>query len=412
MSSTPTLSRQQRPQTTDVTNRKGHSWEDYTLRHELLRGIFEAGFLEPAPVQESTIPVALMGKDILVRSKNGTGKSASYLIPILERVDVSIRRPQAVVLVPSRELALQTSEVCRTLGTYIEGIQIMTTTGGSLVKDDVIRMRQGVHVIVATPGRLLDLAKRQVADLGHCKMFVLDEADKLIAKEFIDTISSLVDKTSPQRQIMLCSATFPSSVKSFVDKYMTARGAPHEVNLMDELTLKGITQFYAYVEERQKVHCLHTLFKKLEINQSIIFCNSVNRVKLLAKKLTELGYDCFYVHSQMDQSERNRVFSDFRNGVCRNLVCSDVWARGIDCQDVNVCVNFDMPKSSETFLHRVGRAGRFGHYGIAISFITPNDRFMLYKIEQELSCCIEPVPSVVDRQLYAPEFKPSYEEQE
>lgn len=175
---------------------------------------------------------------------------------------------------------------------------------------------------------------------------------------------------------------------------------PYEINLMDELTLRGITQYYAFVEERQKVHCLNTLFSKLQINQSIIFCNSTNRVELLAKKITELGYSCFYSHARMLQQNRNRVFHDFRNGVCRNLVCSDLLTRGIDIQAVNVVINFDFPKNAETYLHRIGRSGRFGHLGLAINLINWDDRYNLYKIEQELGTEIQPIPPSIDKKLY------------
>jgi ATP-dependent RNA helicase DDX6/DHH1 len=176
--------------------------------------------------------------------------------------------------------------------------------------------------------------------------------------------------------------------------------APYEINLMDELTLRGITQYYAFVEEKQKVHCLNTLFNKLQINQSIIFCNSTNRVELLAKKITELGYSCFYSHARMMQHNRNRVFHDFRNGVCRNLVCSDLLTRGIDIQAVNVVINFDFPKNAETYLHRIGRSGRFGHLGLAINLINWEDRFNLYRIEQELGTEIQPIPQVIEKNLY------------
>lgn len=175
---------------------------------------------------------------------------------------------------------------------------------------------------------------------------------------------------------------------------------PYEINLMDELTLRGITQYYAFVEEKQKVHCLNTLFSKLQINQSIIFCNSTNRVELLAKKITELGYSCFYSHARMLQHNRNRVFHDFRNGVCRNLVCSDLLTRGIDIQAVNVVINFDFPKNAETYLHRIGRSGRYGHLGLAINLINWDDRFNLYKIEQELGTEIQPIPQAIDKKLY------------
>jgi ATP-dependent RNA helicase DDX6/DHH1 len=181
------------------------------------------------------------------------------------------------------------------------------------------------------------------------------------------------------------------------DKHMNN---PYEINLMDELTLRGVTQYYAFVEEKQKVHCLNTLFSKLQINQSIIFCNSTNRVELLAKKITELGYSCFYSHARMLQHNRNRVFHDFRNGVCRNLVCSDLLTRGIDIQAVNVVINFDFPKNAETYLHRIGRSGRFGHLGLAINLINWDDRFNLYKIEQELGTEIQPIPQAIDKKLY------------
>lgn len=196
---------------------------------------------------------------------------------------------------------------------------------------------------------------------------------------------------------MLFSATFPLIVKDFKDKHMVK---PYEINLMDELTLRGVTQYYAFVEERQKVHCLNTLFSRLQINQSIIFCNSTNRVELLAKKITELGYSCFYSHAKMLQAHRNRVFHDFRNGACRNLVCSDLLTRGIDIQAVNVVINFDFPKNAETYLHRIGRSGRFGHLGLAINLITYEDRFNLYRIEQELGTEIQPIPSTIDKRLY------------
>ena len=176
---------------------------------------------------------------------------------------------------------------------------------------------------------------------------------------------------------------------------------PYEINLMEELTLRGITQYYAFVEEKQKVHCLNTLFSKLQINQSIIFCNSTNRVELLAKKITELGYSCFYSHAKMLQSHRSRVFHDFRQGACRNLVCSDLLTRGIDIQAVNVVINFDFPNKAETYLHRIGRSGRFGHMGLAINLINWEDRFNLYKIEQKLGTEIEAIPLNIDKALYA-----------
>jgi len=359
-------------------------------------GIFEAGFEKPSPIQEEAIPIALAGRDILARAKNGTGKTGAFVIPTLEKTNVRVNRIQALILVPTRELALQTSQVCKTLGKHT-GIQIMVTTGGTTLKDDILRLQEAVHVVVGTPGRILDLASKGVADLSQCKTFVMDEADKLLSPEFTVVIEQLLAFLHKERQVMLFSATFPMIVKDFKDKHMIK---PYEINLMEELTLQGVTQYYAFLEERQKVHCLNTLFSKLQINQAIIFCNSTNRVELLARKITDIGYSCFYSHAKMLQQHRNRVFHDFRNGVCRNLVCSDLLTRGIDIQAVNVVINFDFPKNAETYLHRIGRSGRFGHRGIAINLITYENRFDLYRIEQELGTEIQPIPAVIDKALY------------
>ncbi|KAI5455413.1 DExD/H-box ATP-dependent RNA helicase dhh1 [Naganishia albida] len=386
----------ERPQTEDVTATRGSDFEDFNLKRELLMGIFEAGFEKPSPIQEEAIPLAIAGKDILARAKNGTGKTAAFVIPALQQVNALLPHIQAVILVPTRELALQTSQVCKTLSKHM-ALEVMVTTGGTSLKDDIMRLQETVHIMVATPGRLLDLASKGIADLKKCKTFIMDEADKLLSREFTVVVEQLLGMCAPQRQVMLFSATFPMIVKDFRDRNMSDA---HEINLMEELTLKGVTQYYAFVEERQKVQCLNTLFSKLQINQSIIFCNSTSRVELLAKKITELGYSCFYSHAKMPQAARNRVFHDFRAGATRNLVCSDLLTRGIDIQAVNVVINFDFPKTAESYLHRIGRSGRFGHLGLAVSLVTVEDRHNLYRIEQELGTQIAAIPSNIDPKLY------------
>jgi len=260
-------------------------------------GIYEKGFEKPSPIQEESIPIALTGRDVLARAKNGTGKTAAFSIPVLEKIDTSRAEIQALILVPTRELALQTAQVCKELGKHL-AVEVMVTTGGTSLRDDIMRLHQPVHVVVATPGRVLDLAGKGVCRLGACRSLVLDEADKLLSPEFQALMEQLIGFMPDDRQIMLFSATFPVTVKAFKERFLRR---PYIINLMDELTLKGVTQYYAFVEERQKVHCLNTLFAKLRVNQSIIFCNSVNRVELLAKKVTELGYSCFYIHAKMLQ---------------------------------------------------------------------------------------------------------------
>jgi ATP-dependent RNA helicase DDX6/DHH1 len=264
-----------------------------------------------------------------------------------------------------------------------------------------MRLENNIHVIVATPGRILDLISKKIARVDHCNMIVLDEADKLLSQDFKRMMDDIIHFLPVSRQILLFSATFPVTVKEFMMRHMKK---PYEINLMDELTLKGVTQYYAYVQEKEQVHCLSTLFSKLQINQSIIFCNSTHRVELLAKKITELGYSSFYIHARMKQEYRNRVFHDFRQGMCRNLVCSDLFTRGIDIQAVNVVINFDFPKMPETYLHRIGRSGRYGHLGLAINLITHDDRFSLARIEGELKTDIKPIPPVIDKSLYVAEY--------
>ncbi|MBN3300493.1 DDX6 helicase, partial [Amia calva] len=372
-----------RHKTSDVTATKGNEFEDYCLKRELLMGIFEMGWEKPSPIQEESIPIALSGRDILARAKNGTGKSGAYLIPLLERIDLNKDFIQAMVMVPTRELALQVSQICIQVSKHLGGVKVMATTGGTNLRDDIMRLDETVHVVIATPGRILDLIKKGVAKVDRVQMMVMDEADKLLSQDFVILIEDIISFLPKNRQILLYSATFPISVQKFMSKHLQK---PYEINLMDELTLKGITQYYAYVTERQKVHCLNTLFSRLQINQSIIFCNSTQRVELLAKKITQLGYSCFYIHAKMMQEYRNRVFHDFRNGLCRNLVSTDLFTRGIDIQAVNVVIS------------------RFGHLGLAINLITSDDRFNLKAIEEQLCTDIKPIPGAIDKSLYVAEY--------
>ncbi|KAF8358772.1 cgh-1 [Pristionchus pacificus] len=375
----------------DVTETKGIDFEDFCLGRDLLMGIFEKGWEKPSPIQEASIGIAMSGQDILARAKNGTGKTGAYCIPVIEKIDPNKKKIQAMIIVPTRELALQTSQICVELSKHIK-LKVMVTTGGTDLRDDIMRLNGTVHLVIATPGRILDLMEKGVANVEECNVLVLDEADKLLSQDFQGVLDRLIAFMPKQRQIMLYSATFPLTVSEFMKKHMRK---PYEINLMEELTLLGVTQYYAYVQEKQK----------LQINQSIIFCNSTQRVELLAKKITELGYSCYYIHSKMAQNHRNRVFHDFRQGNCRNLVCSDLLTRGIDIQAVNVVINFDFPRNAETYLHRIGRSGRFGHLGIAINLITYEDRHTLRRIENELRTHIEPIPKAVDPKLYVADFQ-------
>lgn len=250
-----------RVKTEDVTKTRGSTFDEYVLKRELLVGIYDMGFEAPSPIQEEAIPLALAGCNVLARAKNGTGKTAAFVIPMLEKISTAIPRIQGLILVPTRELALQTSSVVKDLGKHMD-IQCMVSTGGTSLREDILRLYNPVHILVATPGRILDLANKQVANLSSCNMIVMDEADKLLSLELQPICEELLMYLPQQmdRQILLFSATFPVTVKDFRDRYLHDA---HEINLMDELTLKGVSQFYAFVEERQKVHCLNTLFARV-----------------------------------------------------------------------------------------------------------------------------------------------------
>ena len=385
-----------RYKTSDVTDTIGIEFEEFCLKRQLLMGIFEKGWEHPSPIQEAAIPIALTGKDVLARAKNGTGKTGAYCIPVLDQIDPSINYIQAMIMLPTRELALQTAQICMELAKHMD-IRVMLTTGGTVLKDDILRIYQNVQLIIASPGRILELMEKQLANMSHCKILVVDEADKLLSQDFEGIMDRVMQKLPANPQILLFSAMFPLTVKTFMEKYLRE---PYEINLMEELTLKGVTQYYAFVQERQKIHCLNTIFSKLQINQSIIFCNSTQRVELLAKTISDLGYCCYYIHAKMSQVNRKRVFNEFRQGLCRNLVCSDLFTRGIDVQAVNVVINFDLPRMPEAYLHRIGRSGRFGHLGIAINLVTCEDRFFLHRIEKELGTDIKPRPKIVNPALY------------
>ena len=251
-----------RAQTSDVTNTSGHDFEDYCLKRELLMGIYEKGWEKPSPVQEQSIPIALTGRDVLARAKNGTGKTGAYTIPLIERIDPAKNAVQAIILVPTRELALQTSAICMELSKHMQ-LRVMVTTGGASLREDIARFQETIHIVVATPGRLLDLMNKNIIKLEACRVIVLDEADKLLSQDFNHLLDDVISHLPSDRQIMLYSATFPLTVDDFIKKHLHNA---YEINLMDELTLKGITQYYAFVQERQKVHCLNTLFSKVRFD--------------------------------------------------------------------------------------------------------------------------------------------------
>jgi len=341
----------------------------------------------------------LKGNNVIGKAKTGTGKTGAYAIPTISMIDKDDPNVQVLIIVPTRELAIQTASTMKKFSKYLD-LEIMGALGGTSIRKDILRLENQIHIIVATPGRILDLAEKEVVDLSTVQTVILDEVDKLLSTHFMPVTRKIFNFLSKDIQVLLFSATFPKeSTQVFQKEYVPD---PQYINMIaqDEVTLKGVTQYYAYIEEKEKLHCLNTLFSKLQINQCIIFCHSYKRVELLAKKISQLGYSCFYIHSRMAQDDRNKVFHDFKNGDSRCLVSSDLFTRGIDIPSVNVVINFDFPQYSTTYLHRIGRSGRFGHLGLAINFITDKDKVNMFQIEKDLNTEIQAIPQDIDLNLY------------
>ncbi|KAF7683940.1 putative ATP-dependent RNA helicase ste13 [Astathelohania contejeani] len=381
------LSKAKEERSEDVRRTEGKTWKSFGLKETIITSIETNGFEYPSPVQVASIPPSLKMRNLVVRAKNGTGKTAAYIIPMLNKIDCVYAKPQSIILVPTRELALQVSRVCQKFGDSLN-IQIMPTYGGTNLHEDILRMTNGIHVIVSTPGRVMDLAEKRVLSFDGIKTIILDEADKMLSYEFKKSLEKLLSFLPRNVQIEMYSATFPTSVQSFVERNMPD---PIHLNLMKELTLKGVSQFYALVDAKDKLHCLKTLLMKIKLNQCVIFCNNIYNVELLAKKITNLGFPSYFIHSKMDQSERNTVFHNFTEGMCKILVSTDLVTRGIDVPTINCVINFDFPRTTESYLHRIGRSGRFGNIGLAVNLITEDDKVNLIALENQLETEILPV---------------------
>lgn len=381
--------------TQDVTEFKKVEWKSLNLENEILKGIEYMKYDYPSPVQFKTIK-GFSDRNLIVRAKNGTGKTAAYLIPIINEIliennkenenESEERNLRTIILVPTRELALQVSKVGKKLLKFTK-IEIMATFGGSNLYEDILRIKNGVDIVVTTPGRILDMIEKKITNFNFCKNLIIDEADKLLSPEFQFGLNKIIGNLQ-LKKIMLFSATFPSSVDNFVKNYMKF---PLYINMMKELTLLGITQFYALVNQKYKLICLKTILKKINFKKCVIFCNSIKNVELLARKISDMGFSHYFIHSKMSQEERNKVFHNFSEKNAKILVSSDLVTRGIDVPSVNCVINFDFPRNAESYIHRIGRSGRFGSQGISISLICDYEKDNLIEIEKKLGVELLPV---------------------
>mmetsp|Transcript_33560 Transcript_33560/g.54525 ORF Transcript_33560/g.54525 Transcript_33560/m.54525 type:complete len:422 (-) Transcript_33560:140-1405(-) len=355
------------------------TFDGMELREELLRGIYAFGFEKPSAIQQRAIRPILLGNDVIAQAQSGTGKTATFAISVLQKVDPAIRQCQALVLAPTRELAQQIVKVVIALSDFMS-ISVHGCVGGTAVRDDIRTLQNGVHVVVGTPGRVFDMINRRALRIDALQLFILDEADEMLSRGFKEQIHDVFKFLPETVQVALFSATMPLDVLEVTTKFM--REPIRILVKRDELTLEGIKQFYVAVErEEWKLDTLCDLYETLTITQAIIYCNTRRKVDWLTEKMTERDFTVSAMHGDMDQRERDVVMREFKSGSSRVLVATDLLARGIDVQQVSLVINFDLPRDRENYIHRVGRSGRFGRKGTAISLLTRRDAPLLRDIE-------------------------------
>ncbi|KAJ2448081.1 RNA helicase [Coemansia sp. RSA 2336] len=366
------------------------SFDDMGLNEELLRGIYAYNFERPSAIQQRAIVPIISGRDVIAQAQSGTGKTGTLGISILQRIETKVREAQALVLSPTRELATQTQGVISALGDYMN-VQCHACIGGTKMSDDIRKLEHGQHVVSGTPGRVYDMLKRRVLRTQQMRMLVLDEADQLLDRGFKDQIYDIYRHLPPSTQVVILSATLPHDVLELTQKFMTD---PIRILVKrDELTLEGISQFFVNVDKEDwKFETLCDLYDSLTITQAVIFCNTRAKVDWLTKQMEDANFTVASMHGEMLQKERDAVMTKFRQGASRVLITTDIWARGIDVQQVSLVINYDMCTDRENYIHRIGRSGRFGRKGVAINFVTSDDVKLLRDIEQYYGTQIDEMP--------------------
>lgn len=358
------------------------SFDEMPLHTNLLRGIYSYGFEKPSAIQQRAIVPFIKGGDIIAQAQSGTGKTGAFAIGTLQRMDFSVKRVQALILSPTRELALQTEQVIAHIGDFLADSNTTfcaTFVGGTRVVDDIRKLEAGVIVAVGTPGRVFDVIKRGALRTETLKVLVLDEADEMLSQGFSEQIYEIFKFLPKEIQVALFSATMPPDVLDLTSKFMRD---PNRILVKKEaLTLEGIKQFYVAVEEEYKLETLMDLYDSVSIAQSVIFCNTRRKVDWLADQMNQKQFTVSFMHADMPKGEREKVMATFRSGSSRVLITTDLLSRGIDVQHVSIVINFDLPANRESYLHRIGRSGRYGRKGVAINMVTARDVGGLKELE-------------------------------
>lgn len=371
-------------------------FDELGLDPRILRAVEEMGFEQASPIQAKAIPVVLSGKDIIGQAQTGTGKTASFGIPMLQGVDPKSKHLQAVVLCPTRELAIQVAEEIRKLAKFLSGVKVLPVYGGQDIVKQIRSLKAGTQVVIGTPGRVMDHMRRKTVKFDHVKMIVLDEADEMLNMGFRDDIETILKEIPEERQTVLFSATMPKPILDIAKKYQ--KKAEIVKVIKKELTVPKIEQYYYEVRPKNKSEVLSRLIDMHDPKLSLVFCNTKRQVDGLVEDLKGRGYFAEGLHGDLKQQQRDKVMNRFRNGKTDILVATDVAARGIDVDDVEAVFNYDIPQDDEYYVHRIGRTGRAGRKGIAFNFVVGKEVYKLRDIQRycKTKILVRPIPSIND----------------
>lgn len=371
------------------------TFDSLNLREDLMRGIYSHGFEKPSAIQKIAINPIIKGRDVIGQAQSGTGKTGTFAIAMLQLTDTSKSDTQGLIIVPTRELAIQIKDVTNSIGSYCN-VNIHCCIGGQNVKADEDALRKGKHIVVGTPGRVYHMIKDGLIKLNNIKLLIIDEADVMLEKGFKEQLYEIFSLGFPKSmQIALFSATLTDQTYEIANKFMNE---PVRISVKKEdVNLAGIRQYKInLIKDEHKFNTLLDLYKFISISQAIIFCNNKQKVITLAAELTDLKLSMTFLHGEMTQEERNKIMRQFRDGVFRILISTDLTARGIDIQQVSLVINYDIPTNKENYMHRIGRTGRYGRKGVALNFITDRDESLVKDIEEFYHIKIDELPDNID----------------
>lgn len=379
---------------TSYSIKEFNKWEDVEqLDPNLLRGIYAYGFDNPSIIQQKSILSLFDRKDMIAQAQSGTGKTGAFSVGVLQNIDTSVKKVQGVILAPTRELAKQIHDVVTGLGSFMKTLKVQLLVGGTSTEQDISALKNDTpHIIVGCPGRVHDMIRRNHIRGSDIKMIVLDEADEMLSVGFKEQVYNIFNFLSSSVQVCLFSATMPEELHTLSDKFLRS---PVKILVKSEqLTLEGIVQhLIALEDDSHKYSTLKDIFHMISVTQSIIYCNSIKRVTDLHEAMLQDNFPVCCIHSGMEKSERDAAFRDFKCGKHRVLISSNVTARGIDVQNVGVVINFDVPKDVHTYLHRIGRSGRWGRKGVAVNFVTRWDIKKIKEFEVYYNTAITEMPA-------------------